>query len=291
MQYAVTYTKDFRHYDEIDEVLLNEYSGSDYLIEFITSFAEGGNLTFIIDLTKVEDIEGVIPYLNKLIKDGYSIKVKIDIGHIAIKEIINDLKENNISFMFKQFATTTEEIYIQAGMGASDIYIVQELGFYLKRLKRIKENFNIKFRVFPNITQVAAGGKDLIPAMKRFWIRPEDVELYEDYIDVLEIWGTKRLSTIYEIYKQGQWLGNLNDIILDFDETIIPNTGLNPHFAEMRIDCHKKCLFNQCNLCLQMADLATNFNKVGIEVIKPRKKPKVLKEREEQIKEQLGIKE
>ena len=127
--------------------------------------------------------------------------------------------------------------------------------------------------------------------MERFWIRPEDTELYEPYVDIFEILpgqnDTSRLSVIYEIYRDRQWLGNLNDIILDFSSPIVNNRGVNPHFGEMRLNCGKKCVVGQCNLCPQMADLANSFVEVGLEIIKKKYKPEITKEQKQKAMDKL----
>jgi hypothetical protein len=75
---------------------------------------------------------------------------------------------------------------------------------------------------------------------------------------------------------------------VDFgQEHIVPNTGMNPHFAEMRLNCGKACLYSSCNLCNEMGNLAQKFSEVGIEVIKPRKKPERTEEEKQVILDRL----
>lgn len=286
VRYCVNYTRNFRHYDTVDEVILNYKSGSESIVEFLNNFIKDKNQRIILDISEIEtedrDIQKTIPIISKLKKDGFNIAVKV-----TRDQDINLLKNNNIPFFFTHYANSMEQAYIQAEAGASDVYVAEELGFRIKDLQKLKEKYGIKLRVLPNIAQVSKGGKGYVSPLEQFWIRPEDTEIYEPYIDVFEIWGINRLSIVYEIYKQQQWLGELEDIILDFGDVHIPNTGINPHFAEMRLNCGKRCLLGQCNLCQQIGILADKFNEVGLRAIKPRIKPEVSEERKQEILEKI----
>lgn len=287
MNYCINYAKGFRHYDEIDEVILNHYSGSDALIEFIPKLTKETKIKrVVINLLNIdlEKIDSVISYIAVLIRDGYSIAAKIKDD----ENVINLFKDNNIPFFFDKFASNFEMAYGMAKSGVSDIYVVEELGFRMESLAYLKEKFGVKIRVFPNMAQSAR--KSAIPSIQRFWIRPEDTELYEKYVDVFEFISedTTRLSVVYEIYKQRQWLGNLNDLILDFQEPIVPNTGIDPEFGLARLNCGKKCLVERCFVCPRVVSLAEAFDKAGLEIVKPRYKPEsnlTLEEQEAKIEE------
>lgn len=295
MHYCVNYSRSFRHLHEVDEIILN-YAGSERLMTFVPELVgENKNQRIILNILDIGDneITSIIPFINKLQVDGYNLAVII-----RETEHIQEFKNANIPFFFIKGASNLETAVIQCEMGVSDIYIVEELGFRMKDLQYLKEHYGVQIRVYPNIAQSA---KNLyIPEMCRFFIRPEDTEIYEPYVDVFEILGgedNSRLSVIYEIYYNRQWLGGLETLILDFKTPVI-NTGMNPHFAENRLNCGKKCLIEKCNLCTQIGNLANMFNEVGLEVIKKREKPQKTKEEIEQaltkLKEranELGINE
>jgi hypothetical protein len=272
MNYCINYYKGFRHFDEIDEVILNHYSGSDELVSFVPTLVKGTKIKrVIVNLLDIdlEKIPTVITYIAVLIHDGYNVTAKIRDD----ENIINLFKDNKIPFFFDKFATNFEMAYGMAKSGVSDIYAVEELGFRMEMLSYLKEKFGVKIRVFPNMAQSAR--KSAIPSIQRFWIRPEDTELYEDYVDVFEFISDdpSRLSVVYEIYKQRQWLGNLNDLILDFQEPIVPNTGIDPEFGLARLNCGKKCLVERCFVCPRIISLAEAFNDAGLEIIKARYTP------------------
>ena len=291
MKYCITYNSDFRHFDLVDEIVLSHYSGGDTILSFVPSLVkENKNKRIILDLSySVKTIEETIIYVRKLREAGYGIAIKLDMSD---KDLVQPLKDNNIPFMFSTFCINMEMAYTQAKLGASDIYVVEELGFRLKDLQYIRNNFPVKIRVLPNVVQ--RQNREL-GVMSSFWIRPEDTELYEPYVDVFELldWSDdrpgSRLSVLFEVYKQRQWKGNLNDIILDFDSVpVVNNTGINPHFGEMRINCGKRCYMGKCNLCGQAADLAQVFAENGIQLIKPKFKEETTEEQIEKAKELLN---
>ena len=159
-------------------------------------------------------------------------------------------------------------------MNICSIYIVEELAFNLKALKYLKDKYNLEYRVFPDIAQSTKGTGNYIDPLCKFFIRPEDTEIYEDYIDVFEFYHVgEQLSVIYEVYKKQQWLGDLNDIIIGFPEDKrISNRTIAPYFGQMRVDCNKICLCGKCVICEEISKLADSFGEAGLEIIKKKKK-------------------
>lgn len=281
MKYAVSYRSDFKYFDDVDEIIFN-YKGTENIVDFIPKLLKKEQRANI-RLNDIEFIEKCIPFLNKLKTVHSNFIVQIDF--IYQKSYINLLQDNEIKFMFCNFAKTKEEFYSMLKLGAEDIYIVEELAFNLKSLKPIAEKYNVNIRVFPDVAQFTLGTREAVPAISTFFIRPEDIELYEEYVDIIEFFHQDdKLSTIYKIYKEQQWLGPLETIILGAKFNI-DNTTINPHFGQWRINCQKKCMFEQCNLCMEIEKLATQFDKANIEIVKKKKKPELTtKEKEELLK-------
>lgn len=289
MKYSAKFNRNFRHIKDIDEVILPyNAEGGDLAIFIPETFNKSQRI--IVSLPTNEDvILAGIPSIQKLRNDGWNITIRLSRWAYEHTNIPTD-----IPFFFEEYPCNFEEVYADAESGVSDIYITESLGFCMKAVKAIKERYEVQIRAIPNIAQCSPTARTLISPMKKFWIRPEDTELYEGYIDIFELAGgvdDSRLSVVYEIYKQQQWMGNLNDLIMDFGNEnttdLIPNTGMNPHFAEMRLDCGKKCLTDSCNLCNEIGQLAREFNTVGIEVIKKRKVEQKTEEEKKAILERI----
>ena len=286
MQYAIHYHPQFRHFDEIDEVIF-DYGGSDSIVEFVPKILKKQNQKAVINIQTIEKekIEEVIPFLNKLKNIHSNILLQIDF--YKQKNLIELLKDNQFDFMFATFAKDYDTFYSMIELGAKEVYITEYLGFCLKNLQQIREEKNIKLRVFPDIAQSTKGTTNIISPITKFWIRPEDTELYEQYVDTFEICRLdNKQSVIYEIYKRQQWFGPIQEIILDCDITL-ENTNLDPRFGQERINCGKRCTYGKCNLCTEMEDLALRFNLVGISIEKKKKKNEITQEERELVKKEL----
>lgn len=285
MKYAITYTREFRYLAEVDEIIFREWSGDDTLLQSfeekkINKEKQRIILTDIIDVNEwyTNDINAMIIYINKAKAEGYNIAVQIP----EDRNIATLFREAKIDFMFSKYAESLDRAYTQAMMGASDVYVVENLGFRMKDIQYIRQNFGVKIRLIPNIAQIAGFTKEINPMLK-FWIRPEDTELYEDLVDVFELYGTSRLSVVYQIYKERQWLGDINDIILDFDTDSVPNGSMPPHLGPQRLNCGQVCLAGRCNLCTNLSSFAQTLQNVGIEVRKDKYKPELTEEEKEKL--------
>jgi len=141
-------------------------------------------------------------------------------------------------------------------LGVTDVYLVENLCFELKELSTIIHSYNTSIRVYPNVAQSKWYNT---PALKKFFIRPEDIDFYEDYIDTIELYNVdKQIDIYYNIYAiKKKWFGKLNEIIIDFNSEI-DNKYIIPRFAEMRIKCNKKCFkggrCRRCDIIEQLSD-------------------------------------
>ena len=154
-------------------------------------------------------------------------------------------------------------------MGVTDVYIVENLCFELDKVVNIVHSYGAKIRTYPNIAQSKWNDSE---ALKKFFIRPEDIDEYQNYIDTIEFYNVdKQIDIYYDIYKnKKKWFGKLNEIILDFNSDI-DNKYIIPRFAEMRIKCNKNCLKEgSCRRCevikqlsntLEQSDLIVKINK------------------------------
>ena len=132
--------------------------------------------------------------------------------------------------------------------GYSDVIITDGLCFYLEDIAPILHSYGINVRVFPNICQRKfLHGNDI----KSFFIRAEDVKIYEPYVDIFEFWGEDNQQEAYKnIYsKSKQWVGPLNQYIIGFKGEVEGHHIL-PTFGERRLGCGRSCLRGaRCRLC------------------------------------------
>lgn len=178
--------------------------------------------------------------------------LKLPIYKEKYEEIISKIE---VPFFFSNLVGDWDTFIGLINYKISDIYIVEELGFELEKIKKICENKNIKIRVFPNVAQSKWKNTN---ALLKFFIRPEDLDFYSKYIDIIEFFGKEEKYDIYyKIYnKDKKWFGKLNEIIIDFNSEL-DNKYVIPRFPERRINCNKKCMKeNKCKICFNIKELS-----------------------------------
>ena len=147
----------------------------------------------------------------------------------------------------------------------SDIYIVEDLCFELDKVSKIAHENQVQLRIYPNVAQSSWKYTEDI---KKFWVRPEDISLYEKYVDVCEFFGAeKKVVTLLKIYKDDQkWFGKLNEIILGLKNDI-DSRFIVPRFAEKRIKCGKECLKGgKCQMCERVVSLSKTLEDADLMV-------------------------
>ena len=287
MKYAIIYSKTFRYMKDVDEITLY-WSTKDDIAEFIDETFEKKQ-RIIIDFSNnyVSELREAVPTLERVKKVHSNFAVKMNVE--TQKAFGEFLLEKKIPFFFSAFCNNWDSLYAYATLGVSDVYVTEELCFNLKAVKAFCEPRRIKVRVFPNIAQVSGKNtSSVIPDIRKFFIRPEDIPTYEEYVDICELWcPLNKQSVMYEIYKSEQWLGNLNDIISSFSLDV-PNTGFMPHFAAVRVNCQKKCYRGKCRMCDSAVELSRMMLEDGLEVVTPRK---VVGDQERLLKELKEMKD
>lgn len=165
-------------------------------------------------------------------------------------------------FFFSGAITSWSEIEKLLAENVSDILIAEELGFQIADVSHILHKAGVKLRVFPDVAQ---DRWDKMPGHKKFFIRPEDVDVYAEYVDVMEIYRTKSVNTIYDIYtKDKEWYGDLDELILSLNESI-DNRNILSSFAGCRLNCGRRCLKGHpCSICDRIVETAAVLNDKGL---------------------------
>ena len=147
----------------------------------------------------------------------------------------------------------------------TDIYISEDLCFSLDIIQQKVKDTNKKIRTFCNVCQTTWPEEE---SLRTFFIRPEDIFLYNKYIDVVEFFEADKnsLNTLYNLYNKGErWAGPLREIIKGFKGDT-DSYYLFSRFGEKRLDCGKRCNVSNCSFCVQAASLADTLkqNQIGI---------------------------
>ena len=244
----------FQKYLQDVQELKIKYRPTDRTLEdFLKKY---NNKSIVIDVTNV--FEEVDAQLLKELYDKYkNIKVIIDFNN---EDHLSKVQKYEIPFFFKNPVTTIDQLHGLLKYKPTDMYICEELGFSLDGISEILHKNNIRVRVFPNICQ--SSFKDT-PSIKTFFIRPEDIPTYANFVDVFElIVDEERQRILYKIYKQEKWSGKINEVIPTFKEELDSKYMLNT-FGEIRCKCNKRCLYKigSCNICDRLMQLSNVFER------------------------------
>lgn len=281
MKYAIRYRKDFRHFDQVDEVIFTVKKGDGSITSFIPTIVKEDWQKVTLEMATEKPLEEILPFVIQLQEVHPNILVQLpwplDDTEVSL------LKDNNIPFMGNVFCKDFETIYTLKRYGVSEIYVVEALGFRLDEVKRITGD-DIKIRVIPNVTQCAYGTRRKLSTEHKFWIRPEDTRFYESYVDTFELFNEDdRLSVVYEVYKNKVWKGDISEIILDADDLTIANSSIPPYFGDQRVNCKQRCLYNTCAACEANLQFARTFSKTEMEIVYPKEKKNEFKMAEEAV--------
>lgn len=273
MKYCVRYSRKFNYIDKVDEFKIVYKPKDDKLIEFLKLYS---NKRIIISMT-VEDIENIV--LSHALKEKYALLENKnfvfllptinDDNKITISLFIKELQKNNIQFFFNDKVYSIDKVWELIDIGVSDVYICGELGFELKSISNRIHNAGVNIRVFPDIAQSTRASGDPIT---KFFIRPEDIQKYNEYIDVCEFFADDKIrdNFLYQIYAiEKKWYLNLNDIILGFEDyDKISNISFPNQFGIIRTNCRKKCLKEtDCHLCQRCVDLVKKCEEKGVVLV------------------------
>ena len=255
MKYCYYYSRgdSFPYFNELAELSIT-YNKEDLTLPQFLQEHKSQMINILIN--KVEDLERLT-----LLYDQYkNIKIMFDLKN---EDLIKKIPNIKIPFFFYTFINNWDVLTQVLSFHPTDIYISDELGFELAAVAKMAHAAGAQVRVLPNLAQtswreIEGHMHTQFNGLKKFFIRPEDVELYEPYVDVMEFAGNeKQIATYYKIYaKEHKWFGDLNEIIIDLNYHI-DNRGIVSTFGEQRLKCGKKCLKGQhCQICERIAHLS-----------------------------------
>ena len=243
-----------------DELKIKYRPADRTLKEFLNEYKEK---SIIIDVSEAfEDIDAQL--LKSLYDEYKNIKIIFDFYN---KEYLSRAQEFEIPFFFTNFVTSIDQLYGFMKYNPTDMYICEELGFFLDKVSKILHDNNIKVRVFPNICQSSFSETESI---KTFFIRPEDIFIYANFVDIFElISDAERQETLFKIYKQGKWFGQIREIIPTFHGDL-DSKYLLGNFGIIRSKCGKRCLYKpgSCAICDRFMEVADTFKENRIVIRK-----------------------
>ena len=272
-KFALNYNRINPYMDEVSEIII-KFHKSNNLLDFLKEHKDQRIVISIEDGLKfIKD--GGIDYF-KLIKqlniNNFILRFPSMFSDKSItKKQSEEIRAEKIPSFFNDYVDKWDVLYGYFDLGVKAVYIANELGFELDKVHEMAAEQGVEIRVLPNVAQSSWFST---PDLTKFFIRPEDIEDYEPYVDVFELYetnpGRPQIGEIlYKAYaKDKKWFGKLNEIISNFDNDL-DGRFTHPLWADRRLSCGKKCLKGaRCRMCYTLAGLADTLKKVGITVEK-----------------------
>ena len=255
----------FQKYIQEAEELKIKYRPTDRtLTDFLEKYK---NKSIVIDVT--DNFDEIDAKLLKKLSDKYgNIKLIINYNN---KEYLDRVIAYEIPYFFINSVTTIDQLHGLLELHPTDMYVCEELGFFLNKISKILHDNNIKVRVYPNICQSSF---NKTPSLKTFFIRPEDISIYSVFVDVFElISDAERQEILFKIYKEEKWFGKISEIIPTFKGEL-DSKYMMKEFGMIRSQCGKRCLYKpgSCNICDRFMDVAKTFEDNKIVIMKQKKK-------------------
>ena len=194
---------------------------------------------------------------------------KFDEFYIGLNNLYKaiSLNENGIKWFWPFPITSYYELNHVVALGASMVDLGPPLSFDLANVKKI-----IGDKVLIRMSCNCACPPYLPDELKTAnftgpWVRPEDVPLYEEYVDTLYFDNVDltRESTLLHIYKENQnWPGNLN-LLIDKLNFNVDNRVIPEELGPARLNCKQRCLSGgACRLCSRAFEFACRIREEKI---------------------------
>lgn len=251
MKYCMRFYTGCRNLDNADEVILKYTHKTAEIIDYVKKYKQEQRIILNAAELDILSLLGSKEILTAVKEVHPNIALMLTLTH---KNTIKSIKEFGIDYFFIEAADTWDKLNAFVKMGVSDIYVINEFAFSMVDIARYCHERNIKVRAYANVAQ-SSSLLDNMNTITSFFIRPEDVQHYENHLDVIEFFGPiEKQDVLYEIYTKGKWLGNLKDLIIGLQDSI-NNTVIIGCFGVVRMRCNKHCNYSQCNICTSFLDI------------------------------------
>ena len=268
MKYCCEYGGEFGKLSFFDEIIIHLRPNDD-LFDIQNFFTTHPKQEIIIQILDTEDFVNNNIF-NRLIAllpiTQYNYRLKLNNPYADSTGVLVGLcHEYNIPFFFDMLVGDWDILQSLIQFYPTEMYIVNSLGFDLPMVASILHHEDINIRIYPNIAQSTVPDS---PSMTKFFVRPDDVDYYEDYVDTMEFLVNVNDNQLKEIYyciyaEDMMWEGPLEVIIAGFEDHC-DNRGIFNSFAIKRLMCSKECVKGRkCKYCFQVQEAANMITDDG----------------------------
>ena len=278
MKYCCEFTGEFPKLECYDEVIVKLFANDDItnIRQFFDKYPKQTVIIHLVDNSKEYIDKNLLErLLNILPTSHFKYKLKLNNPYDENTGVLVDYcHENEIPFFFDMLVDDWDILQYIIDLHPTDVYIVNQLGFELPILAPMLHSENIDVRVYPNIAQSANKYADPV---RKFYVRPEDLDVYTPFVDVYEFLIDANENTLKQLYyiiyaEETVWEGPLNLLIAGLDVEF-DNRGVYNSFGMKRLMCGKKCVKNRsCNFCENIKNTANLMTDEGYGLEYPKSK-------------------
>ena len=213
-----------------------------------------GQADIIVDISnEIEDVDwGYLENMDKAHYGKNEHRVIVALGKLG--KLNAEASVHNLRWYYRYPISTFMEADSLYELGAYSIILAPPLTHMLD---------DVKYLHFPEVRMIAnIAYHAYIPRQNGIiggYMRPEDVEAYEEYVDVIEFedCDKKKEQALYRIYMEDHaWPGDLQTIITNLNYPGV-NRMIPSNFAVKRMNCGQGCLSTAaCHICKRYLDLA-----------------------------------
>lgn len=250
MRYSVSGRQPLQVLRKADEIKL-DYRDKDKIYDYFIDFKEEPK-DYVIVLGDAEEIVwDELSKMNELSENRLTVAVRL----LHNAEILKDL---GIKWYWEYPITTYYELDSVLQFKPNYLWVGAPLYFDLPEVKKR----NIPIRLVANMCY-----ETFMPhasGVRGTYVRPEDVEVYNKYVDTLEFFtygDLKKEHTLLGVYQSGRWPGNLNLLLTNLGEHV-DNRAVPEQFGKARVQCRQSCMRNShCRLCDNLIKFAQVVDK------------------------------
>lgn len=257
MKYGMMYFNISRHLNDFDEIILKyDHKTMNIVPHVQDKYRQEQRVILNVQQLPDEDFEESFIYMRAAAQTHPEIALMGTLAQLP------RLKESGLKFFFGEIVDSWDKLNGFIQLGVSDIYVGNEFAFNMEDISAVCKQANVNIRVFANVAQSSCPVVE--NTMTQFFIRPEDLAMYGDLVDVIEFYGPiDRQDVLYEIYTKGKWVGNLGELIIRVKEDI-NNTLITPIFGTLRRSCGKRCAYSKsCNICPRFVSIQRTLEEVA----------------------------
>lgn len=264
MKLCGTYKSDPRHRQMMDEIRFR-IGDLNALFENVDQYKEK---TVIIEIADLKQSNLPYPKLVSILEEN----LNFILDCYNLTDYITLSKKHPQRVMYHYPCTSYNDLYRIISYRPYAVTIGEPLTFDLKNVRIAVDSwyeYHVNIRVLPMIGRPTEWADMRVTdnGIKHFWIAPHLTHIYEEWVDVLDLYDLdeQREQALIEVYKSKEYMMPIGSLVKNL-ESVVPSNMFDDDFANRRLTCRQLCMkgISGCNYC-------TIFEKFAM-AAKPKKK-------------------